>query len=109
APANLLADIIPPKVRLSRDADGTIVTSRGKSAGPAVAVLPPLPDEVPPATAPTPSDKIALLEKALGRYQAVIELQQKQLAEEQKQRQEQESLLQSLRAEIETLRKSIGK
>jgi membrane-associated protease RseP (regulator of RpoE activity) len=108
APADLLAGLVQPKVRLARDAEGAIVTSRGKPESAAVAVLPPLPDDAPPPVAPTPSDKIALLEKALSRYQAVIELQQKQLADEQKRRTEQETLLQSLRAEIETLRKLIA-
>jgi S1-C subfamily serine protease len=109
APAELLADLVQPKVRLSRGDDGAIVTNRNRTAGPAVAVLPPLPDDAPPTAAPTAADKIALLERALARYQAVIELQQKQLADEQKHRQEQETQLQSLRAEIESLRKAIAK
>jgi serine protease Do len=108
APADFLADLLQPKVRLARDGEGAIVTSRGKPASAAVAISPPLPDDAPPTAAPTATDKIALLEKALSRYQAVIELQQKQLADEQKTRREQETLLQSLRAEIETLRKAVG-
>ena len=108
ASTELLADLVQPKVRLARDADGAIVTTRGRSATPAVSVLPPLPNDTPPAAPPTPADKIALLEKALSRYQAVIELHQKQLSEEQQQRREQDALLQSLRGEIESLRKSIA-
>jgi S1-C subfamily serine protease len=106
APADVLAQLIQPKVRLARDGQGEIVASRGP-ATPAVAVLPPLPDDTPPPTAPTAADKIALLEMAVGRYQAVIEIQQKRLADEQDQRQKQEAQLQSLRAEIESLRRAI--
>jgi len=109
APAELLADLVQPKVRLTRGDDRAIVTSRNRTAGSAVAVLPPLPDDASPAVAPTAADKIALLERALARYQAVIELQQKQLSDEQKHRQDQETQLQSLKAEIETLLKAIGK
>jgi serine protease Do len=90
APADLLADLVQPKIRLSRDPAGAIVTNQTSSAPPHVVVLPPLPDEAPPAAPPTSADKISLLEKALSRYQAVIELQQKQL--------------ESLRTELEALR-----
>jgi len=108
APAELLADLVQPKIRVSRDAAGAIVTNKTSSAPAQVAVLPPLPDDPPPATPPTSADKIALLEKALSRYQAVVELQQKQLSDEKKQRQEHDLLLHSLRAEIESLRKSLA-
>jgi hypothetical protein len=107
APADLLADLIQPKVHLSRDDAGAIVANKTSSAAAQVAVVPPLPDDTPPPTPPNAADKIALLEKALSRYQAVIELQQKQLADEKKLRQEHDLLLQSLRAEIEALRKSL--
>jgi serine protease Do len=79
APADFLADLIQPKIRLSREADGAIVTNKTSSVPSQIAVLPPLPDDAPPVTPPTSADKITLLEKALTRYQAVIELQQKQL------------------------------
>jgi septal ring factor EnvC (AmiA/AmiB activator) len=73
-----------------------------------VAALPPLPDEAPPpAAVPTAAEKLALLEKAMDRYQAVIEIQQRQIADEQKRRQEQETQLQALRAEVEALRKAL--
>src|SRR5207253_2072978 len=72
APLDLLADWVQPKVRLSRDSDGAIVTTlRGLGLGEVAA--PPLPDDAPPPAAPTAADKIAFLEKALSRYQAVIE------------------------------------
>jgi S1-C subfamily serine protease len=113
APVDFLAGIIQPKVRLARDGDGAIVTSRGGStaaeaAGQTVA-FPPLPNDAPPVAAPTSLEKIALLEKALERYQSVIEFQQKLLSDEQKKRDEQESLLRSLRAEIEALRQTIAR
>ena len=53
------------------------------------------------------AEKSALLEKCSDRYQSVIELQQKLLAEEQK-REEQESLLRSLREEIDAVRQTLG-
>jgi S1-C subfamily serine protease len=113
APADFLAGIMQPKVRLARDDDGAIVTTRGETnasrAAAQVTTFPPLPNDAPPIVAPTAAEKIALLEKALERYQAVIELQQKLLADEQKKQDEQESLLRTLRAEIEALRQTIGK
>jgi S1-C subfamily serine protease len=108
-PADLLADLVQPKVRVVRDGERAIVTSRRQAPSPAVAVLPPLPDDRPLPVAPTASDKITLLEKALERYQAVIELQQRQLTDEQKHRQEQEAQLESLRTEIQLLRKAIAR
>jgi len=113
APADFLAGIMQPKVRLARGGDGAIVATRGSSAASAAAgqvvAFPPLPNDAPPVVAPTAADKIALLEKALARYQSVIELQQKLLSDEQKKREEQESLLRSLRSEVEALRQTIGK
>jgi S1-C subfamily serine protease len=105
APIDLLADWVQPKVRLSRDSDGTIATTR-RGFGLGEVAMPPLPDEAPPPAAPSATDKIALLEKALTRYQAVIELQQRQIDVEQKERQEQAQLIESLRKEIESLRKT---
>jgi hypothetical protein len=67
------------------------------------------PGEQPPLPpAPTPADKIALLEKALARYQAVIELQQRQLSDEARVREEQQAIIQSLRGEIDALRKALA-
>jgi len=67
-----------------------------------------LPDDEPPAAiAPTNAEKIALLEKALDRYRAVIEIQQQQLQGEQKRQQDQEVLIQTLRAEMDALKKSL--
>jgi hypothetical protein len=109
APAEALANLIQPKVRMARDGEGLIVTSRGQPSTATLAAGPPLPKDTPPAAAPTPAEQIALLESALERYQTVIELQQKRLADEQQKRRDQEAVLQALRAEVEALRKAIGK
>jgi S1-C subfamily serine protease len=113
APADFLAGIVQPKVRLARDVDGAIVTRRGETDASKVAAqvtaFPPLPGDAPPVVAPTAAEKIALLEKALERYQSVIELQQKLLADEQKKREEQELLLRSLREEIEAVRQTVAR
>ena len=89
APLDFLAGVVQPKVQLTRDARGIVVNPR--PASPAVA-QPPLPDDPPPpVAAPTAAEKTALLEKALERYQAVIEIQQRQL--------------EAMRKELEALRK----
>ena len=68
---------------------------------------PPLPaEELAPPTA-TPAEKMALLEKALDRYRAVIEFQQRQLQGEEQQRAAQDEQLKSLRQEVETLRRQL--
>jgi S1-C subfamily serine protease len=106
APQAMLSEIFQPKVRLARDEKGMIVANR-----PAVdaRLLATQPGEQPlPPQAPTVADKVALLEKALARYQTVIELQQKQLADEAKVREEQQAIIQSLREEIDALRKSLA-
>jgi len=61
-----------------------------------------------PGVAVAGSPKIALLERALDRYQAAIEIQRRQIADEQKRRQEQEAMLKALQAEIEMLRKAVA-
>jgi S1-C subfamily serine protease len=103
-PFDLMVDLVQPKVELQRDPRGGYLA---KGRGPATRPLasPPLPDEEPFAPAPTAAEKIALLEKALDRYRTVIELQQKQLGDEQKHRESQDELIQSLRAEMDALRK----
>jgi serine protease Do len=109
ASTRLVADLVQPKIRLSRTVDGAIVANRSPSAPAAVSVLPPLPNDGPPPAASVLADQIALLEKSLTRYQAVIELQQRQLADHEQQRRQQEALLQTLRAEIDSLRRAISK
>jgi serine protease Do len=107
APADLLSTLMQPKVQLARLSDGAIVANRPAGNVRPLSAAPPLPDDESPATAPTTDEKIALLEKALSRYQSVIEVQQRQLADGQKSQQEQSELIQSLRAELDSLRKSL--
>ena len=107
APAELLSNLMQPKVQMARNSEGAIVANRPAGNIRLLAAAPPLPEDEPAATAPTTADKIALLEKALNRYQSVIDVQQRQLADEQKSRQTQDELIQSLRAELEALRKSL--
>ena len=105
APFDLMVDLVQPKVELQRDPRGGYLA---KGRGPSTRTLaaPPLPDDEPPVAAPaTPEEKIALLEKALDRYLKFIELQQKQLVDEQKHRETQDELIRSLRAEMDALRK----
>jgi hypothetical protein len=101
APLELLSGMIQPKIQIVRDGGGFVASRPGDTLR--EVFQPPLPAEEAAAPAATPADKIALLEKALDRYRAVIEYQQQQLAAEQKRRAEQEELLKSLRAELETL------
>jgi hypothetical protein len=113
ASVDFLAGIMQPKVQLTRDASRIVLGPRRGGLGEVAAPpfpneAPPFPDEAPPAAAPTSAEKIALLEKALDRYQAAIEIQRRQLAEEQKRRQEQEATLKALQAEIEALRKAVA-
>jgi len=103
-PFDLALDLVQPKVELQRDPrGGYLAKGRGPTTRPLAS--PPLPDDEPLAQAPTSAEKIALLEKALDRYRTVIELQQKQLGDEQKHRESQDELIQSLRAEMDALRK----
>ena len=106
-PFDLAIDLVQPKVELQRDPRGGYL-ARGRGPGIRLLGSPPLPDDEPAAAAPTSAEQIALLEKALDRYRTVIELQQRQLADEQKLRQSQEELLQALRTEMEALRKLRG-
>jgi hypothetical protein len=106
-PFDLVVDLVRPKVELQRDPRGGYLAKGAGRATSRPLASPPLPDDEPPATAaaPTADEKIALLEKALDRYLRFIELQQKQLQDEQKHRQSQDELIQSLRAEMDALRK----
>lgn len=107
AQQDLLAGIIQPKIEITRSSDGKYIAQRHGTAVREV-FSPPLPeDDAPPAAGPTSREKIALLEKAIERYQAVIEAQQGQLSGERKRRQEQEELIQSLRTEMEALRRQL--
>jgi hypothetical protein len=76
APTGLLSNLLQPKVQ---NTDGAIVANGPTGNIRPLAVSPPLPDDEPAAPATTTADKTALLAKALSRYQAVIEVQQRQL------------------------------
>jgi len=105
APLELLSGLIQPKIEIVRE--GAAYVARRPGDNVREVFQPPLPaEEVAPPTA-TPADKIALLEKALDRYRSVIEYQQRQLSGEQKRRGEQDKLLETLRAELETLRRQV--
>jgi S1-C subfamily serine protease len=104
-PFDLAVDLVQPKVELQRDPRGGYLAKGGGRRAVRPLASPPLPDDEPPAAAPTAEEKIALLEKAVDRYLKFIELQQKQLADEQKHRESQDELIRSLRADIDALRK----
>jgi len=91
ATVDFLAGVMQPKVQLTRDASGIVLGPRRGGLGEVAA--PVLPDEPPPApVAPTAAETIALQEKAIARYQAALEILQRQLA--------------ALQADMEALRKS---
>jgi S1-C subfamily serine protease len=104
-PFDLAIDIVQPKVELQRDPRGGYLARGGGRSATRPLASPPLPDDEPLPAAPTATEKIALLEKALDRYRTVIEIQQKQLADEQKHREVQDELIQALRADLDALRK----
>ena len=105
APLELLSGLMQPKVQIVREGDSYVARRPGDTLR--EVFQPALPAEEPAAAAATPAEKIALLEKALDRYRAVIEFQQRQLQTEQKQRLEQDELLKSLRTELDSLRRKI--
>jgi S1-C subfamily serine protease len=102
APLEMLSGLMQPKVEIVREGSGYI--ARRPSGTIREVFQPPLPLEEPPPAGATPADKIALLEKALVRYQAVIEYQQRQLVEEQKKQLSHEEQLRNLQRQIEALR-----
>ena len=107
APLEMLSGLIQPKIEIVRE--GTGYVARRPASTVREVFQPPLPPEQPAPPTATPAEKIALLEKALDRYRATIEFQQRQLSDEQKRRDEQDALLKSLRAEIEALRRQLEK
>jgi serine protease Do len=105
APLELLSGLMQPRVQVVKEAGGYVSRRPGGTTG--EVFQPALPAEEPaPATA-TPAQKIALLEKALDRYRAALEFQQRQLKGEEKLRQLQDEQLKSLREEIDTLRRQL--
>lgn len=106
-PENQLADVIQPKVQMRRDSKGAYIRSQDDNSE---LVLNPLGeggrlkasgDNV------LAAEKIALLEKAMDRYQKVIELQQQQLKESNNSRRQLEESIESLKSDLESLRKQL--
>ena len=88
-----LAEVIQPKVEMRRDPRGGYVRSQegDKASGDTLLA----------------AEKIAVLEKAMDRYQKVIELQQQQLQEAGENRLKLEELLEGLKADLEALRRPL--
>jgi S1-C subfamily serine protease len=108
APLDVLSGLIQPKVQIVRE-NGAYVARRPIDNVREV-FQPPLtlPEQPVAAAAVTPAEKIALLEKALDRYQSTIEVQRRQLTAEQKARSEQDKVLEAMRIELETLRRQLA-
>jgi S1-C subfamily serine protease len=110
APLALLSGLMQPRVQVVKEAGGYVARRPGdmnRSDTLREVFQPALPAEEPAPAAATPGEKIALLEKALDRYRAVIELQQRQLEGERQEREAQDERLKSLRQELETLRRQL--
>jgi S1-C subfamily serine protease len=105
APLELLSGLMQPRVQVVKEGSGYVARRPGDTVR--EVFQPALPAEEPAPPTATPADKIALLEKALDRYRAVIEYQQRQIRGEEKQRQAQDEVLKSLRAELEALRRQL--
>jgi S1-C subfamily serine protease len=104
-PENQLADVIQPKVQMRRDSKGSYV--RGQDEKPESLPFTEGPRLKTATDSPSPADKIAILEKAMDRYQKVIELQQQQLKEASENRRQLEESLELLKSDLETLRKKV--
>ncbi|MFN0018303.1 MAG: PDZ domain-containing protein [Pirellulaceae bacterium] len=105
-PENQLAEVIQPKVQMRRDSKGSYIRQEDKSD----LVLNPLGEGGRIKTAGDAilaAEKIAVLEKAMDRYQKVIELQQQQLKESNSSRRQLEEALELLKSDLETLRKKV--
>lgn len=92
-PSRQLADVIQPKVEMRRDSKGGYSRSQEGDRTPAETLL--------------AAEKIAVLEKAMDRYQKVIELQQQQLQEAGENRVKLEESLSELKADLESLRRQL--
>jgi S1-C subfamily serine protease len=106
APLEMLSGLMQPKVEIVREGSGYI--AKRPSSTIREVFQPALPLEEPPPAGATPADKIALLEKALVRYQAVIEYQQRQLVEEQKKQLSRDEELRTLQRQIDALREPMA-
>ncbi len=104
-PDNQLAEVIQPKVQLRRDPKGGYVRGQDENEEP-------LPFTAgsrlrTAADSASAAEKIAILEKAMDRYQKVIELQQQQLRESSASRRQLEESLELLKTDLEALRKQV--
>ena len=104
-PENQLAEVIQPKVQMRRDSKGSYVREDDKNS----THLAPRDDAEGEklSEGKQSAEKIALLEKAMDRYQKVIELQQQQLKESNASRRQLEESLESLKSDLESLRKQL--
>jgi membrane-associated protease RseP (regulator of RpoE activity) len=106
APYEQLGNLIQPKLEIGRDAKGSYYANRPGNTT-AEVFSPPFPAEPQDPPRVTSADKIALLEKAIERYQRVIEIQQLDLARREADRLKTEQLLRSLQSDLSTLRQQL--
>jgi S1-C subfamily serine protease len=104
-PDNQLSEILQPKVQMRRDPKGGYIREDEKSESPLAEIgrFKATGDNADKQAA----EKIALLEKAMDRYQKVIQLQQQQLQESNTNRRQLEESLESLKSDLESLRKQL--
>lgn len=108
APFEQLGNLIQPKLEIGRDPQGGYFANRPGSTT-AEVFSPPFPPEPKEPPRITSADKISLLEKAIERYQRVIEIQQQDLARREADRLKTEALLRSLQSDLSTLRQQLQK
>ncbi len=119
APLEMLSGLMQPRVQVVKEAGGYVARRPSEvirsdsirevfqPALPAEELAPTLGAGLTTPPTATPAEKIALLEKALDRYRAVIEFQQRRLQGEEQQRAAQDEQLKSLRQELETLQRQL--
>jgi chromosome segregation ATPase len=105
-PDHQLTEVIQPKVQMRRDPKGAYVR-QDEQAEPIQPAFPESGRLKTSADALLAAEKIAVLEKAMDRYQKVIELQQQQLKDSADKRQQLEETLEILKADLESLRKQV--
>ena len=105
-PENQLAEVIQPKVQMRRDSKGSYVR-QDENSEPLVNPLGEGGRIKAPGDALLAAEKIAVLEKAMDRYQKVIELQQQQLKESNASRRQLEEALELLKSDLDLLRKQV--
>jgi len=106
APLQMIGDIIRPKVDVQQVGKGTYAARTPNNTVRELAVG----DDAEKVSVPmaiTTTQKVAILEKALERYRAVIEVQQQDLTKREMERKQQEELLKALREEVEQLKREL--